>query len=123
MSKKTKLELTWIGKEHRPRLEPRILLGEPERSHHAAHRVTDRDLFDDRLMFAHNVLALTPKDKLASQKQIKNVGAQRNGKRRSLFEAQDAIDQQREDLIGTIEGKRQQIIQSHLLFCFRWTLK
>jgi adenine-specific DNA-methyltransferase len=25
-SKKTKLELTWIGKEHRPRLEPRILL-------------------------------------------------------------------------------------------------
>jgi hypothetical protein len=28
-SKKTKLELTWIGKEHRPRLEPRILLEEP----------------------------------------------------------------------------------------------
>lgn len=23
---KTKLELTWIGKENRPRLEPRILL-------------------------------------------------------------------------------------------------
>lgn len=41
-SKKTKLELTWIGKEHRPKLEPRILLEEPERSHHAAHRVTDR---------------------------------------------------------------------------------
>jgi hypothetical protein len=28
-SKKTKLELSWIGKEHRPRLEPRILLEEP----------------------------------------------------------------------------------------------
>ena len=26
MSAKTKLELTWIGKENRPKLEPRILL-------------------------------------------------------------------------------------------------
>jgi adenine-specific DNA-methyltransferase len=58
MSKKTKLELTWIGKEHRPRLEPRILLEEPERSHHAAHRVTDRDLFDNRLIHGDNLLAL-----------------------------------------------------------------
>ena len=26
MTKKQKLELTWIGKENRPKLEPRILL-------------------------------------------------------------------------------------------------
>ena len=26
MSKKTKLELTWIGKDERPKLEPRILI-------------------------------------------------------------------------------------------------
>ncbi|MCX6872971.1 MAG: site-specific DNA-methyltransferase [Verrucomicrobia bacterium] len=58
MSKKTKLELTWIGKEHRPKLEPRILLEEPERSHHAAHRVTDGDLFDNRLIHGDNLLAL-----------------------------------------------------------------
>jgi hypothetical protein len=58
VSKKTKLELTWIGKEHRPKLEPRILLEEPERSHHAAHRVTDRDLFDNRLIHGDNLLAL-----------------------------------------------------------------
>jgi adenine-specific DNA-methyltransferase len=58
MSKKTKLELTWIGKEHRPRLEPRILLEESDRSHHAAHRVTDRDLFDNRLIHGDNLLAL-----------------------------------------------------------------
>ena len=58
MSKKTKLELTWIGKEHRPRLEPRIMLEEPERSHHAAHRVTDRDVFDNRLIHGDNLLAL-----------------------------------------------------------------
>jgi len=40
-SKKTKLELTWIGKEHRPKLEPRILLEEPEKSHHAKFRVRE----------------------------------------------------------------------------------
>jgi adenine-specific DNA-methyltransferase len=53
-----KLELTWIGKESRPRLEPRILLEEPEKSYHAQHRVTDHDLFDNRLIFGDNLLAL-----------------------------------------------------------------
>lgn len=41
MAGKQKLELTWIGKENRPRLEPRILLEDPEKSYHAAHRVFD----------------------------------------------------------------------------------
>jgi len=39
--RKQRLELTWVGKENRPRLEPRILLEEPEKSYHAPHRVTD----------------------------------------------------------------------------------
>jgi adenine-specific DNA-methyltransferase len=55
---KHKLELTWIGKENRPRLEPRILLEDPEKSYHAQHRVTDDDLFDNRLIFGDNLLAL-----------------------------------------------------------------
>lgn len=58
MSRKTKLELTWIGKEDRPRLEPRILLEDPEKSYHAAARVTDDDVFDNRLIFGDNLLAL-----------------------------------------------------------------
>lgn len=58
MSNKQKLELTWIGKEKRPRLEPRILLEDPEKSYHARHRVTDNDLFDNRLIFGDNLLAL-----------------------------------------------------------------
>ncbi len=53
-----KLELTWIGKENRPHLEPRILLEDPEKSYHASHRVTDQDLFDNRLIFGDNLLAL-----------------------------------------------------------------
>jgi adenine-specific DNA-methyltransferase len=58
MAPKQKLELTWIGKEHRPKLEPRILLEDPEKSYHAAHRVTENDLFDNRLIFGDNLLAL-----------------------------------------------------------------
>ncbi len=55
---KQKLELTWIGKENRPRLEPRILLEDPANSYHAPYRVTDHDLFDNRLIFGDNLLAL-----------------------------------------------------------------
>jgi adenine-specific DNA-methyltransferase len=57
-TRKPRLELTWIGKENRPQLEPRILLEDPVRSHHAAHRVGDNDLFDNRLIFGDNLLAL-----------------------------------------------------------------
>lgn len=57
-NKKQKLELTWIGKENRPRLEPRILLEDPEKSYHAKQRVSDKDIFDNRLIFGDNLLAL-----------------------------------------------------------------
>ena len=96
MTRKQKLELTWIGKENRPRLEPRILLEDPEKSYHAKFRVreegkgsregaksakkdknsenletspplrsfassrenTPGDIFDNRLIFGDNLLAL-----------------------------------------------------------------
>jgi adenine-specific DNA-methyltransferase len=58
MSKKQKLELTWIGKENRPKLEPRILLEDPDKSHYATHRVSDMDIFDNQLIFGDNLLAL-----------------------------------------------------------------
>jgi len=32
-NKNQKLELTWIGKDEQPRLEPRILIEDPERSY------------------------------------------------------------------------------------------
>ena len=57
-NKKTKLELTWIGKDKRPKLEPRILLEEPDKSYHAKHRVTENDIFDNKLIFGDNLLAL-----------------------------------------------------------------
>ena len=56
--KKQKLELTWIGKDQRPRLEPRILIEDPEKSYHAKERVAEKDIFDNKLIFGDNLLAL-----------------------------------------------------------------
>ncbi len=56
--RKNKLELTWIGKDNRPKLEPRILLEDPAKSYHAKQRVTDNDIFDNKLIFGDNLLAL-----------------------------------------------------------------
>ena len=58
MSKKQKLELTWIGKETRPKLEPRILLEDKAKSYHADRRFGETDQFDNRLIFGDNLLAL-----------------------------------------------------------------
>ena len=58
MSKTTKLELTWIGKENRPRLEPRILLEDSSKSYHAKTRMSSDDIFDNRLIQGDNLLAL-----------------------------------------------------------------
>ena len=44
MSDKQKLELTWIGKDAWPKLEPRILLEDTSKSYHAKHRVSETDL-------------------------------------------------------------------------------
>ncbi|EKD28278.1 MAG: adenine specific DNA methylase MOD [uncultured bacterium] len=58
MINKQKLELTWIGKDKRPKLEPRILVEDTEKSYHAKHRVGKDDIFDNRLIFGDNLLAL-----------------------------------------------------------------
>jgi len=58
MNKKQRLELTWIGKDIRPKLEPRILLEDPEISYHFANQVSENDIFDNRLIFGDNLLAL-----------------------------------------------------------------
>lgn len=52
-----KLELTWIGKHKRPKLEARILLEDPEKSYHAKVR-SESAAFDNRLIFGDNLLAL-----------------------------------------------------------------
>jgi adenine-specific DNA-methyltransferase len=67
-------------------------------------------------------IALTLEEKLAGQKQIKALEAQRSQRRRSLFDAQDQVDKQREDLIANIEGKLTQKSSLSKLFTLRWRL-
>lgn len=56
--KKQKLELTWIGKEKTPKLEPRILLEDTSLSYHAKQRYSENDIFDNVLIHGDNLLAL-----------------------------------------------------------------
>jgi len=67
--------------------------------------------------------ALTLEEKLAGQKQVKALEAQRNQKRRTLFDAQDEVDQRREVLIVDIESKLQQRRDGRILFTIRWVLQ
>ena len=55
---KQRLELTWIGKDEGTRLEPRILLEEPDKSYYAKALVTDHDIFNNILIHGDNLLAL-----------------------------------------------------------------
>lgn len=54
----TKLELTWIGKDDVPRLEPRILLEQPEKSYAAPLKSEGPTFFDNMLIHGDNLLAL-----------------------------------------------------------------
>lgn len=56
--RKQRLELTWIGKEKAPKLEPRILLEDREKSYHASQRRSEGDIFDNVLIHGDNLLAL-----------------------------------------------------------------
>jgi len=67
-------------------------------------------------------LATTLEDKVAAQKQLKKLETQRKEKRRSLFDAQDDIDEQRDQLITDIEGKLQSTASSENIFTIKWTI-
>ena len=61
-------------------------------------------------------------EKLVGQKQIRTLEGQRNSKRKALFEAQDQVDRQRDELIQSIEGKLVQQASTVSLFAARWSL-
>jgi len=66
--------------------------------------------------------AVSLEEKLAAQKRTKSLEAERNRKRRSLFEAQDEIDKQRAKLIEEVEAKLRHEITKTSLFAVRWVL-
>lgn len=67
-------------------------------------------------------LAASLQDKLEAQKKVKALEVERSRKRRELFESQDAIDKQREELIRRIEEQLKQRKSVSQLFTIRWRL-
>lgn len=61
-------------------------------------------------------------EKLAAQKEIKEMESKRNKMRRELFDSQDLVDKQKEELIEKIEAKLNQKIEEEELFLIRWRL-
>jgi adenine-specific DNA-methyltransferase len=62
-------------------------------------------------------------DKLEVQKIIKTLERIRNNKCRELFDAQDAIDAQREELIKNIEKQLKRNSYTKTLFTIRWPVR
>ncbi len=69
-----------------------------------------------------SALAATLEEKLSCQKRIKELESQRNTKRKSLFDAQDEIDERKSSLIGDVEARLQQSVEMSPLFTIRWSL-
>ena len=66
--------------------------------------------------------AVSLPDKLAAQKAQRDIETLRNRKRRELYEAQDAIDAKRNELIESIELQLKQTHCLKPLFTIRWTV-
>ena len=62
-------------------------------------------------------------DKLDAQKLIKSLEKTRNTRRRELFDAQDAIDDKRDELIKNIEKQLKQTRSNQVLYKIRWSLE
>ena len=58
MAGKQKLELTWVDKDKSAKLEPRILVEDSQYSYHASKCHGESDLYDNKLIFGDNLLAL-----------------------------------------------------------------
>lgn len=69
---------------------------------------------------SQSATALT--EKLAAQKKLKQVELERNRKRRELYDAQDAIDSQRDELIGNIEKQLNLKQNQAQLSLIRWII-
>ena len=68
-------------------------------------------------------LAQSLQDKLAHQKDLRELEGRRNTKRRELFDAQDAIDRQREELIVKIEKQLKHGSSVQKFFMVRWKIQ
>ena len=63
------------------------------------------------------------KDKVAAQRNIKDLEKKRADKRQNLYEAQDEVDARKEELLTKVEKMLEQKVEEKELFTIRWRLK
>ena len=79
----------------------------------------DRDIKDAR---REAQLAASLELKLDQHRRLKDLEKRRADKRRGLFEAQDAIDARKEQLLDQIQARLQQLTSTSEVFRIRWRL-
>jgi len=62
-------------------------------------------------------------EKVKAQRHIKEMEKHQNEMRMNLYQHQDEVDQQKENLIAGIEARLKQLISINDLFTKRWILK
>ena len=67
-------------------------------------------------------VAVSLAEKLAAQKELKIQEKKRTQKRRQLYDAQDEIDERRDELIAGIERLMLQKQKVEVLFTISWTI-
>jgi len=65
-------------------------------------------------------MAVSLTDKLVAQKRLRQIEDKRNRKRRELYNEQDRIDEQRDELIRKIEAQLEQRQEVEQVFIVRW---
>ena len=60
------------------------------------------------------------KDKVAAQRVIKDLEKKRAEKRQNLYQAQDEVDDKKEELLTKVEKMLEQKIEMTELFTIRW---
>lgn len=65
----------------------------------------------------------TLEEKLLLQKQQRKLESQRNRSRKELFDKQDEVDERRESLIESLEGKLNKQTSTEDLFTIQWSVK
>jgi exonuclease VII large subunit len=68
-------------------------------------------------------LAVDLESKVAAQKRVNELETQRNHKKRTLFDAQDQIEQRKDELITDVQARLQQKTARQEVFTIRWRLE
>lgn len=83
--------------------------------------ITDLDA-EIKLRKAEAKKMLQLKDKVAAQRNIKELEKKRADKRQNLYEAQDEVDARKEELLTKVEKMLEQKVEEKELFTLRWRL-